>query len=415
MKLLSRYNTVNLFTTILVLLITGVIYYSAISFILNHQVDKNITVEEEQLYNYTKLNKKLPVIGTFKRQLVKFTPVKSSFARRFIDTSFYNAGENEYEAARGLLTALQVNGEFYKLEIVESKVETEDLIKIIFMITIGVISLLVLVLFLMNRFILNRIWQPFYKILQQLRDFNLTDKHDMVLARAHIDEFDELSREVTAMAARVKTDYSDLKAFTENAAHELLTPIAVINSKLDSLIQTEEFNPTQSKILSDVYSAVSRLTRLNQSLLLLVKVENRLVNDEQIINLKLLIEDKIAQFHELFLDKELTITADLEDKDFTISRYLIEVLLNNLVNNAVRHNRVGGDIKVVLNHQRLVISNTGASQELNNEEVFKRFNKSSNSEGSGLGLTISKQICDNYGFKVSYHYNNPWHQFTIEF
>src|SRR6185312_11468605 len=118
----------------------------------------------------------------------------------------------------------------------------------------------------------------------------------------------------------------------------LLTPIAVINSKLDTLLQTDNFSQQQSKLLNDLYTAVSRLTRLNQSLLLLVKIENHLLEGNHEIDLRPVIEELIIQFEEIFQDKGLKVSAELSDKRLNTNPYLIDVLLNNLLSNAIRHN-----------------------------------------------------------------------------
>ncbi|WP_448698028.1 sensor histidine kinase [Mucilaginibacter sp. AW1-3] len=414
MKLLAKYNRVNLISAIIVLFVTGLIYYWAISFILNNQVDKDILIEEQETFTYVKQNNALPRVVEYKDQQIDFLAVKGEVERRFINTGYYNAKEHEYESGRGLITSVRVNGQNYQVTIIESKVETEDLIKIIFFITLGVILFLLLVLFVTNRFVLNRMWQPFYAILQQLRVFSLTDNKDIASSNSSIDEFKELNNAVINMASRVKTDYRDLKTFTENASHELLTPIAVINSKLDSLIQAGEFNTEQSNLLNDVYDAVARLTRLNQSLLLLVKIENHLVKDDQMVDLKDLIEAKVSQFKELFINKELLLESDLVNKEVYVSPYLMDVLLNNLLSNAIRHSKTNGSVKITLTQQSLIIKNTG-EMALSRNDIFKRFNKSAGSEGSGLGLTISKQICESYKFDLAYNYDEPYHCFTVRF
>jgi signal transduction histidine kinase len=415
MKLLTRYNRVNLIAAITVLFVTGMIYYWAISYILNYQVDKDILIEEQEIFTYVKQNDALPPVVDYKDQQIKFLMVKSPGKRTFINTDYYNAKGHEYESGRGLITSVTIKGQVWQVSIVESKVETEDLIQIIFFITIGVILFLLFVLFIANRFILSRIWQPFYDILNQLKNFTLTDGKEMANTNSSIDEFAELDNAVISMAARVKTDYQDLKAFTENASHELLTPIAVINSKLDSLLQTGEFNTEQSKLLNDVYDAVSRLTRLNQSLLLLVKIENQLVKDDQMIDLKDLVETKINQFKELFVNKQLSLKYDVVVKEIKVSPYLLDVLLNNLLSNAIRHSNFSGTVNIALTSQKLTIQNTGEGAALIENEIFKRFSKSANSEGSGLGLTISKQICESYKFKLLYNYQEPYHCFTVVF
>lgn len=435
MKLITKYNQVNVITTIIIMLITGIIYYQAVSLILTYQKDKDLVVEEQEIYEYVNLNNKLP--QTFQsndQQIIFLEAAPGSVKRRFIDTVYFKKREKDsllkndhdhnkhpahkhhgwYEAGRGLITFVTVGDKYYKILIIESKVETEDLIRIIFSITIGVILLLLIVLLLTNRLILNRLWKPFYKTMGELRLFNIADPRDISKSETEIDEFKELNNAVFYMTAKAKHDYKDLKSFTENASHELLTPIAVINSKLDTLIQTENFSDRQSKLLNDLYTAVSRLNRLNQSLLLLVKIENKLLSDQQIIKLGILLEETIIQFEEIFLDKELKLTYSISDKDIYASRYLIEILISNLIGNAIRHNYKGGEVIINLTAESLTIQNTDGDTALT-DKIFTRFYKSSGSEGSGLGLTISKQICENVGFSLSYLYKDSYHTFVVKF
>ena len=428
MKLRTRYNYVNLVTTVVVLLLTGIIYYQAISWILIYQKDKDLKVEETEIFDYVSLNHHLPQTFESNDQQITFYPaLPGSVRRKFIDTTYFkkwehhhnkkhpHKGGGEYETGRALISAVTAGDKYYKILIVESTVETEDLIRLIFTITIGVILLLLAVLLITNRLILNRLWQPFYNIMKELRLFSLADNRDMPKLETTIDEFTELNAAVTEMAGRAKLDYKDLKIFTENASHELLTPIAVINSKLDSLIQTENFSERQSKLLTDLYNAVSRLNRLNQSLLLLAKIENKLLHELARIDLKALIQEKLNQFEEIYQDKNIVVNAVLNEKEIYASPYLAEVLLNNLINNAIRHNHNVGRIMIELNDEQLVIQNTGDEPELNSEKIFTRFHKSSRSEGSGLGLTISKQICESFNFKLEYTYTGIYHTFTVRF
>jgi signal transduction histidine kinase len=429
MKLITRYNRVNLLTTIIVMLITGIIYYQAISLILISQLEKDLVVEENEIFEYVDVNRHLPQVFKSNDQQITFTEAApGSVKREFINTIYHNYNnlkyakrhhhhddDDEFETGRGLITSVTVGNQYYKVLIVVSTVEAEDLIKIIFGITAGVIVLLFVTLYVTNRLLLNRLWQPFYDLLKELRLFNITDNKDIPLEKTNIDEFEELNQAIIGMSARVKSDYKDLKTFTENASHELLTPLAVINSKLDTLIQTDSFTMKQSKLLNDLYSGVSRLTRLNQSLLLLVKIENRLLESNEHIDLKQHIEELLTQFEEILLDKELKVTTDLGEKNLITSTYLVDILLNNLLSNAIRHNHTGGEIRIKLTDELLSIQNTGAAEALKHDEIFTRFHKSTESEGSGLGLTISRQICENLNFTLNYSYQASYHTFTVDF
>lgn len=427
MKLLARYNRVNLFTMIIVMLITGIIYYQAISLILTNQVDKDLMVEENEIVDYVNANHGLPQVFESNDQQIIFTQARpGSVKRQFINTlyrtpdidhpkKYRHKHQDEFESGRGLITSVTASNKYYKVLIVESKVETEDLIKIIFGITASVILLLFITLFIANRLLLNRLWQPFYNLLKELRLFNVADNRDIPHVSTNIGEFDELNQAIISMSTRVKSDYKELKIFTENASHELLTPIAVINSKLDTLIQTDSFSQKQSKLLNDLYGAVSKLTKLNQSLLLLVKIENRLVESHDRVDLHESLEEMLVQFEEIFQDKELEVVCELDDKKLITNRYLIDILLNNLLSNAIRHNYKGGTIIIKLTNEHLIFQNTGENTALENDHIFTRFHKAFNSEGSGLGLTISQQICENLNFKLEYGFEGAYHTFMVKF
>jgi signal transduction histidine kinase len=414
MKLLDRYNRVNLTAIIVIMLITGGIYYQAISLILINEKDTSLEVEEQEIFDYAKLNHQLPQVFESQDQQISFTSVPKPVKREFINTVYYKKS-NEPESGRGLISSVYLSQHYYRILIVESKVETEDLIQIIFGITIGVILLLLLALIITNRLILNRLWQPFYNILDELKLFDVSGTRSIPPLENAVDEFQELHSEVSAMATRVKQEYETLKNFTENASHELLTPIAIINSKLDTLIQTENFNENQSRLLTDLYNAVNRLSRLNQSMLLLAKVENKLLTEDQQVDLKLLTEEMILQFEEIFLNKNLKVTYDLAEREVYANYHLMEILLSNLFTNAIRHNYNGGEVRISLTRDHLAVENTGDEQPLQEEQIFTRFHKSSNSEGSGLGLTISRQICQNFNLSLHYHFRAPDHRFKIIF
>lgn len=211
MKLRTRYNYVNLVTTIVVLLFTGIIYYQAISWILTNQKDKDLKVEEKEVFDYVSLNHHLPQTFESNDQQITFSAARpGSVKREFINTMYFRKwdddrqkkdhrpGAGKYESGRALISSVTVGDNYYKILIVESRVETEDLIRLIFVITIGVILLLVVVLLVTNRLILNRLWQPFYNVMKELRLFRLTDNRDMLKVDTNIDEFIELNAAVAS-------------------------------------------------------------------------------------------------------------------------------------------------------------------------------------------------------------------------
>lgn len=415
MKLASQYNKVNLFISLIVLILTGVIYYVVIHFILTEKLDRDLRIEEDEISSYAKSYRKLPLPADFHDQKVSYRLVKKedTNGRTFSNCVYLNEKKNE--PGRSLVTYLQVNHQVFEVTIIKSRSEAEGLIKIIFLISLVIIAFLLLALFLINRFLLSNLWRPFYNILEQIKTFNLSGKSEINTELTKIDEFTELNEAVSSMSQRVKQDYKELKSFTDNASHEMMTPLAVINSKLDTLLQTEGFNDQQGELIEDIYLAVGRLSRLSHSLLLLAKIENNLIKNEELIDLKELLNQKSRQFQELLQSNEISISLSLEEKKVSMSKYLADILINNLMSNAIRHNLKSGQIKVLLNSERLVFSNTGIAETLDQTRAFERFNKTNSSEGMGLGLAISRQICNLYHFKLSYRYEKGEHFFTIGF
>src|SRR5665213_1560288 len=94
------------------------------------------------------------------------------------------------------------------------------------------------------------------------------------------------------------------------------------------------------------------------------------------IDLRALTSEMISQFDEIFQEKELTLTYTLENKEIYATPYLVEILLSNLLSNAIRHNHNGGQINIALTAGELVISNTGEGKPLPDEKIFTRFHKS---------------------------------------
>jgi len=190
--------------------------------------------------------------------------------------------------------------------------------------------------------------------------------------------------------------------------------LAVITAKLDTLIQDETLKPEQFEI-NDIYASASKLSRLNQTLLLLIKIENNMVDDAELLSLDGLLSQKMRQFNELILAKDIHVSEHLGEKNIEASKYLIDILLNNLFSNAIRHNINQGQLIITLTENKLIFQNTGAEKPLNEERLFERFQKGQNSEGTGLGLTIIKNICNLYKWDITYSFENSFHTFQIKF
>ncbi|QQL48895.1 sensor histidine kinase [Mucilaginibacter ginkgonis] len=415
-KLLDKYNRVSLLVTVTVTIITGIIYYFTISYILTGQVDKDLVVEENEIFDYVKLNYKLPQVFKSEDLNIQFFPIGQDTVQRvFKNVQYNNKREHDIESGRSLISSVLVRTQRYRIVITESKVETEDLIRVIFAITIIIAFALLTALLLINRKLMRNLWRPFYQMLQEIKGFNLADRSKITKPDTEIEEFYDLNTEVTAMSERVQQDYQLLKNFVENASHELMTPLAVINTKLDTLVQDHAISDYQGQILSDVYATVGKLKQLNKSMLILARIENKLIPEYEIVDLQAELLQKVEDFKELAAPKNIFITAQTSIVTISASRDLLSILLSNLILNAIRHNREGGMVAVTLTSNSLKVCNTGSLEPLDSDQIFQRFYKSPESEGTGLGLTLIKEICDGHGFDLAYSFEENLHCFSIVF
>jgi signal transduction histidine kinase len=414
MKLAAHYSKASIIISVSVLLISGVIYYLIINHIARQQLDNDLADELVELVEYVNTNHSFP-ISDKEDQLSYAKTNLQVYDTRFFDAPFLNEKENENEAGRAVTALIKIKDQNYIATIVESREDTEYLIQIISSITIILTAVLLSVLIITNRYVLNGLWRPFHYILGQVKNFNIANANGINAVEGKVDEFNELSDAVAKMSSRVTSDYQGLKTFTENASHEMMTPLAVITSKLDLLIQDETLRSDQLSQITDIYSASSRLARLNQSLLLLVKIDNNLMPETELLNIQTIIFEKAQQFQELIHNKKIELELTLNYLEISASKYLMDVLVNNLFSNAIRHNETGGIIRITINHKKLLFQNTGEQTPLMDSVVFERFYKGKTSDGTGLGLAIMKNICNLYGFELVYQYINGLHSFEITF
>ena len=209
-------------------------------------------------------------------------------------------------------------------------------------------------------------------------------------------------------------DYEEIKSFTENASHEIQTPLSIIKSRLELLSQSD-LSEDQMNTIQSVYEATNRLSKLNQSLILLTKIDNQQFSESEEVNMSILINKHLSNYEELISAKLITIKKNIRDNvKININETLAEILVSNLITNAIKHNIDKGVIEIILTGHQISISNTGIPLQSESSELFERFKKDKvSSESLGLGLSIVKKICERYGFTVTYHYSDLLHTVSI--
>jgi len=311
---------------------------------------------------------------------------------------------------------IKVNGENYLLTVETNIEETEETAIAIAILTFLFFLILVVGFLILNKRLSVKLWQPFRNTLTKLKTFNLNSQNKISFEESKILEFEELNVALNKLIEHTISVYKSQKEFTENASHELQTPLAIIKNKLDILLQKEALTDRQYQIIEDINKALTRVSRINKNLLLLAKIENQQFDESETINLSELSEECLEQLKEHFSTKELSVHTSIE-KDCVVTGniVLIEVLINNLLLNSIKHSSQKGIVEVKLNESGFIISNSGTTT-LEKEHLFKRFKKSSEeSSGSGLGLSIVEQICKRHQWTIDYDFHQETHTFKINF
>lgn len=324
-------------------------------------------------------------------------------------------GEKE-DRFQGLITYFTINNKPYSFTIESNVEETNETVTAIMLITIFFFILLLLGVIILNRLVSGKLWQPFYQTLSTIKSFHLNKQQNISFSKTDIVEFEELHTSLNSLIRENTATYQQQKEFTENASHELQTPLAVAQSKLDLLLQTQPLNMEQSGFIEDANKALGRISRINKNLLLLAKIENRQFEQKEPVDVSELLTDDMELLTDFFAHNNMHIQQQIQPGVMIeANKALLEILFNNLLLNAAKHTSPSGNVIIELLPGKFAIRNSGES-ELYKNQLFKRFVSTySHSKGSGLGLAIVKEICTHYNWTVEYSYQQNMHAFSILF
>jgi signal transduction histidine kinase len=285
----------------------------------------------------------------------------------------------------------------------------------VIMVGAGMIALILLAGYAVNRVVIKRLWKPFYKTVNEVEQYQLTKQQALQFSVSGVSEFDLLNQQLSRMTERAQRDYQVVKEFSANAAHEMQTPLAVIRTHTEAMMQDEQVLQAHDKSIQTIDQSVNRLTRLNQDLLLLARIENGQFPKQEKIDLDRIIQQKTGELAELLASKKITLQSQLTPVHIYCNPHLAEVIVNNLLSNAIRYNKEGGIIKIALTPQQLIISNTSLLPALEKDKISRRFYRhpDTKADGNGLGLSIVKQVCAVTGYTLQYDYQQGLHIFSI--
>jgi signal transduction histidine kinase len=413
MKLFTKYTRINLLVMVIVFLLSVVSTYLLTNYVLIREMDADLAGIRDRLVEYYEQYHQLPIGHVLDEEQVTYEPAGGQMSgSEFKLVTRYSQREKKMHNFRQVVFTLPAGDHVYKVTIAKPMEGLHHLFRAFLWVSLVTIGITILAFLGMNRFLLRRLWQPFYDALHTMQNFRLGHTSDLRFPSTTTQEFAFMNESLGMAARKAEEDYLLLKEFTENASHELQTPLSIIRSKLEMLIQEKDLSERQSEIVSNAFAAIKKLSRLNQSLLLLTKISNQQFNELEEIPLDERIESKLGQFRELWQTSGIEVSSSLSPSTIRASPELIDILLNNLLSNASNHNIPAGTIDILLEGRRLSISNTGAAVPLDSRRVFTRFYKGEQHTGhNGLGLSIIKQICDVTTLRPGYDFSGNRHTF----
>ena len=320
----------------------------------------------------------------------------------------------EIDRFRCLSKVIYLNKKPYRFYIETNIEETQETIFFISITTVFLFVLIVGGLLFLNRRLSKSVWKPFRETLDQLKTFSLNNQTKIEFSKTDVSEFDELNQSLTKLIEHNVSVYKTQKEFTENASHELQTPLAILKNKLDILLQNQDLTEKQYQIAEEMNRALSRSSRINKNLLLLAKIDNKQF-DSETFHLDKVLNQSLEILQEHFEQKNIFVNTEISDNVKVNGNIgLTEVLINNLILNAIRHTPINGSISIKLNNSVFEVSNSG-TEKLNSDLLFKRFSRfSKDNNGSGLGLAIVQEICKSQNWTIDYRFENNNHIFSVK-
>ncbi|WP_375447861.1 sensor histidine kinase [uncultured Fibrella sp.] len=383
-------------------------------------------VDEQLSSDLTYVNSQLAAAGTLlnREQYVgdphiAIAPASRPMPRLYLDTMDYDQREKELVPVRELRATTQAGKQTYLITVKQAMGEFDEIARLLSVSIIVAFLLLLGFLVVLNSWVSRRLWHPFYQLIEQLSAYRLDSQTPLTFTDSTIDEFRQLRLALNTMSQNLHRQYTVQKEFTDHAAHEMQTPLAVVTAQLDQLLGTEPLTTEQVTYLEQTQGSVRRLVQLNRSLLLLTKIDNNQFADQQSVNLSEIVEKQIRNLESYAHHRHLNWTSAITPNVCRpMNAHLADVLVSNLIKNVLVHSLPNTETKVVLTNSYVKTVNEAPPLPFPAEQLFGRFVKNpSRPESTGLGLALVWQIADRYNQTVHHHYDplTRLHTFTVLF
>ena len=419
MKLLTKTSLIILTVALFIFFLGGVAFYKVTKTMIVNQVDKELQIQMQNIIselNSTELPKNAVFVTENK---ISIAPVQHDFHvdQTFRDTILFDQVQQRNILYRQIEHHAFIGNQNYDIVISQSMLEAESLVEQVVLTMTMMLLTLIVAMYFLNNYIFKKIWDEFFFSINRVQNFNFKDDPNLDLPVSEVEEFQAMNDVFEKLTERINRDYLNLKEFTENASHEIQTPLSIMRAKIELLLQEPNYSKKQIELISALNDSVSRLSNINKVLTLLTRIENNQFPEISNVDLSERSKYHLENFEEMINEKDLKVEVELDvPVKKEINNALADILIINLMKNAIRHNIQGGELKISLSETKFVISNSGPKPEIPEDQLFDRFvHGNQSSESLGLGLALVKKICELYGFSIQYRYEDNLNMITINF
>ena len=311
---------------------------------------------------------------------------------------------------RVLMSTFKSGNERYLLEIGKTmdtiSQYNRPMQRIALIVLIGLILITLIVDLIFTRFLLK----PLGRIIKSKlvnRKFPFNDNIPPV--KTSTSDFKYLDNSLILLMDQIHEAFEKEREFTANASHELMTPISILQSKIENLMDEASVDNMVKQRLIEMQRTLNRLKKIVRSLLLISRIENAQFALSERVNLPALVSDVMEDIGHRMEEREISLSTRIEDVTLqNVNRDLLFQLMYNLVNNAIKYNREKGSIRItgsitIGTGYELELEDTGIGiPQEDLPAIYNRFRKANATEGGGygLGLSIVKSIADYHNITI---------------
>ena len=399
----------------------SVFFYFTMMDEITDEIDDSLEDYAEMIIVRSLRNDPLPRSANGTNNYYYQREVSADYARHtphisYADRNIYLDAKKEIEPAR-VLTYIYMrdNGSYVELVVATPNIDKADLREAIAFWIAFLYVMLMLSIVAANLWGIRHTMRPLTKLLAWLDSYRLGQINNPLNNPTRIHEFKRLNETVERSMKRGEELYEQQKVFVGNASHEMQTPIAVCQNRIELLIDEDGLSEQQMGELLKIKSTLGRLARLNKSLLLLCKIEHGQYDEAKPQYLAQIIQSLLPDYEMVYASQGIRTQVQVNNPfEVMMDESMAITLVSNLLKNAYVHNVPQGRVQVQVSSQKLVIRNTGQECALDEERIFQRFYHAADKQNStGLGLALVEAICKRNALNITYRFEQGYHVFEL--